>query len=471
MTRKKAPRGRMQFWPVAASAAGLMAAGGAMAETQISTATTTPVATSTASAGTPDNINIVSGGSIKPTTAGPIVTIDSDNTVTNSGTIQTTGVNGSTGVLILGGHTGGLTNNAVISVDETITTTDTDGDGDADGPFVTGSNRYGVRITGPLPFTGNITNASGASINVDGNDSIALSIETRLNGSILSQGAFSTIGDRTFAIKTTDVVTGDVQLLGAISVQGASATGVYLGGDVGGALVIQNALTSTGYRSTTRSTSQTVLNALDADDLLQGGSALVVTGNVGKGLLIEIPPVLSSTNTDVNGNGIPDASEGTGAISTFGRAPAVVIGNASRNIILGNVGTGDDAYGMVVRGTITGAGVYDGIDATGLQIGLAGGGTADLSSGLRVQGSIGASSYKADSTAIHLGSTAVVRQIWNQGSITSSQTGETGATARAILIDAGANAPYLGNAGAITATVLGSSGQAIAIQDLSLIHI
>ena len=467
MTRKKAPRGRMQFWPVAASAAGLMAAGGAMAETQISTATTAPVATSTANAGAADNINIVSGGSIKPTTAGPVVTIDSNNTLTNSGTIQTTAVDGSTGVLILGGHTGGLTNNGTISIDETITTTDKDGDGDADGPFVTGSNRYGVRVTGPLAFTGNITNASGASINVDGNDSIALSIETRLNGSILSQGAFSTIGDRTFAIKTTDVVTGDVSLLGAISVQGASATGVYVGGDVGGALVIQNALTSTGYRSTTRSTTQSVLDALDADDLLQGGSALVVTGNVGKGLLVDIPPTLSSTNPDVDGDGITDTSEGTGAISTFGRAPAVLIGNASRNITLGNVGTGNDAFGMVVRGTITGAGVYDGVDATAVQIGLTGGGSVDLSSGLRIQGSIGASAYKADATAIHLGSGAIVRQIWNQGGISASQTGETGAATHAILIDAGATAPYIGNAGTITATVLGSSGQAIAVQDLS----
>ena len=467
MTRKKAPRGRISHWPLAASAAGLLAAGGAQAETQISTGTTTPVATATANAGAPDNVSVVAGGSIKPTTAGPVVTINSDNTVTNAGSIQTTGVDGSTGVLILGGHTGGLTNNSLISVDETITTTDKDGDGDADGPFVTGSNRFGVRVIGPGAFTGNITNASGASIVADGNDSTALSLETDLIGSILSSGTLSTVGDRSFALKTTGSVSGDVSILGAVSVQGLNATGVQIGGDIGGALVVQNALTSTGYRSTARSSTQSVLDALDADDLLQGGSAVVVGGNVAKGFLIDIPPVLSSTNTDVDGDGITDTAEGSGAISTFGRAPAVVIGTTGRSVTLGDVGTGDDAYGMVVRGSIAGAGVYDGVDATGLLVGVAGGGTADLSGGLRNQGTIAATAYKADATAVHFGSGAVVPTLWNQGSISAGSTSETGSTVRGLLIDSGAKAHDLANAGAITATVFGSSGTAIAVQDIS----
>jgi hypothetical protein len=395
------------------------------------------------------------------------VTLDSDNKVTNAGTIQFTDVNDSVGVPILGGHTGALTNSSLIQVGGTLGTTDSDGDGDVDGPFVSGSGRYAVRVTGPAAFTGDITNAAGGSLVVQGNDSTALSVETNLIGSILSSGSLSTVGDRTFALRTTGSVSGDVSLLGAINVQGKDAVAVYLGGDVGGRLVIQNSVVATGYRTTTRSTDQTVLDKLDADDLLQGGSAVVVAGNVAKGFLIDIPPTLSATNTDVNGNGILDTAEGTGAIIAYGRAPAVVIGAVGRSVTLGNVGTGDDAYGMVLRGTISGLGVYDGVDATGLRVGVAGGGAVDLSGGLRVQGSISAASYKADSTAVHIGAGATVPAIWNQGGISSNATGETGATTRALLIDPGATMTTVANAGTITAVILGSSGQAIAVQDLS----
>jgi hypothetical protein len=469
MTRKKAPRGHAQFWTLAAPALGLsvLAAGGsALAETTISAETTTPVATSTVKAGAPDDISIIAGGTIKPPT-GTAVTLDSDNKVTNAGTIQFTDVNDSVGVLVLGGHTGALTNSLLIQVGGTLGTTDSDGDGDIDGQFVSGSGRYAVRVTGPAAFTGDITNATGASLVVQGNDSAALSVETNLIGSILSSGSLSTVGDRTFALRTTGSVSGDVSLLGGINVQGKDAVAVYLGGDIGGRLVIQNSVVATGYRTTARSSDQTVLDKLDADDLLQGGSAVVVGGNVAKGFLVDIPPTLSADNTDVDGDGILDTAEGTGAIIAYGRAPAVVIGAVGRSVTLGDVGVGDDAYGMVLRGAISGLGLYDGVDATGLQIGVAGGGPVDLSGGLRVQGSITAASFKADATAVHLGAGAKVPTLWNQGAISSTVTGETGATARALLIDAGATLNTLANAGSISVGIAGSSGQAIAVQDLS----
>src|SRR6266540_4091370 len=46
------------------------------AETKISTATTTPVRTSTVAAGQPDSITIDTGGSIKPAAARAAVTLD-----------------------------------------------------------------------------------------------------------------------------------------------------------------------------------------------------------------------------------------------------------------------------------------------------------------------------------------------------------------------------------------------------------
>src|SRR3546814_4183188 len=50
-------------------------------------------------------------------------------------------------------------------------------------------------------------------------------------------------------------------------------------------------------------------------------------------------------------------------------------------------------YGLIVKGTITGQGVYNGVSANGLAIGgLGGDGT--LAKGLLVSGSVGAASYE-----------------------------------------------------------------------------
>jgi hypothetical protein len=135
---------------------------GAYAETSVTTARTTPIATSTATGTAADDIRVTADGSIKPTTAGAIVTLDSNNKVTNLGTLATVGVNDSVGVLILGGKTGSVTNSNVISLTEDYTPTDTDSDGDIDGAFATGSNRYGIRLTGPGAFTGDILNDGAA---------------------------------------------------------------------------------------------------------------------------------------------------------------------------------------------------------------------------------------------------------------------------------------------------------------------
>ena len=53
---------------------------GAYAETVVNTARTTPIATATATAGgTADDVKIDAAGSIKPTTAGAMVTLNSNN--------------------------------------------------------------------------------------------------------------------------------------------------------------------------------------------------------------------------------------------------------------------------------------------------------------------------------------------------------------------------------------------------------
>ena len=77
---------------------------------------------------------------------------------------------------------------------------------------------------------------------------------------------------------------------------------------------------------------------LDSDDLLQGGSAVVVAGNVAAGILLDAKPADPIANdTDEDDDGIADANETTAAITSFGSAPALVIGSATQDITIGAV--------------------------------------------------------------------------------------------------------------------------------------
>jgi hypothetical protein len=271
----------------AVAIAPLLAVTGAQAEIVVSTARTTPIQTSNATGTAADNVRIASGGSIA-VTSGTAMTLDSNNTldIDSGGSItMAKSADGATGVLVNGGNTGSLAMGGVISVTDSLEDADykdTDGDGDIDGPFATGTGRYGVRVVGASPFNGNITIESSGSVTVEGNNSYGLSVETGLNGRLQSLGTVRMLGDGTVGVRTTAPVTGNVDLAGAITATGAGATGVSIEGAVGGALKIHSAVTSTGYRYTTapsaKPTSGTVsdsalyLEDLDADDLLQGRS-------------------------------------------------------------------------------------------------------------------------------------------------------------------------------------------------------
>jgi hypothetical protein len=144
----------------AVAIAPLMIAVGAHAEEVISTARTTPITTSKATAaGTPDAIRLASGGSIA-VTSGAAVTIDSSHGVdldSGSSISMIKAADGATGILAQGGTTGPITIGGSISVTDDIEEyKDTDKDGDPDGPFASGTGRYGLRVTGPAAKTGDI---------------------------------------------------------------------------------------------------------------------------------------------------------------------------------------------------------------------------------------------------------------------------------------------------------------------------
>ncbi len=441
--------GILRFGAPLVSLTALIWAGQAMAQTTVSTDTTAPLVTSTAG-----NVTVAAGASIKPA-SGVAVTIDSNNSLTNNGVIQFQNKDNVTAVLLLGGHTGNVTNSNTLQADETSTATTTDANGILHGPFASGVNRYGLRVTGPGDFTGAISNASAGVITVRGNNSAGISIETGLVGSLSSLGSVTIQGANTFALHTTGAVSGDVTLRGTIAAAGQGAQGVNLGGDIGGALVLGGAVTTTGYRYTARSTDPTFAGKLAADDLLQGGAAVTVAGSVGKGILVDAVTAGSTTST-------------TGAINTFSGAPAMIVGAAGRDVHVGDVGTGTDAYGIEIKGAVLGNGVYDGIASTGLQLGVAGGGAVTTGDGVRVGGTLGATAFAADATALHVNAGASLPVLRNDGAIATAVSADAlGASSRAVLIEAGASVTTLVNAAAITASVSGQKADAAAVVDRS----
>ncbi|WP_312218483.1 autotransporter outer membrane beta-barrel domain-containing protein [Brevundimonas sp.] len=471
----------------AVAIAPLLVASGAQAEQVISNARTTPVSTSTANNGARDDVRLASGGSIA-VTSGAAVTLDSSNDVkldSGSKIDMLKAADGATGILVNGGNTGDVTIGGAINITDSIEEyKDEDKDGDLDGPFADGTNRHGVRVTGSAPLVGDIRIESSGSIKVEGNNSSGLTVEAPLTGDLFSQGQVSVIGNDTYGIHTTGDITGDVTILGSVSAIGENATGVAIDGAVDGAVKIQGAVSTTGYRYTTPPPSKpttgepregaTYLENLDDDDLLQGGPAVRIAGDVTGGVVFDAPPPPlpddateeEKKDTDRDKDGIPDAQETTAAIRSFGGAPAVLVGSADKAVNLGPVGTGDDAYGLINRGSIEAAGVYKEVDATAVQIGGTGQ-SVTLAGGLRNQGTITSSANTGDSTAVLIGAGATAPSIVNSGAIQSVSAGSEANVAAGVLINQGANVASFVNSGSVTAGVNGSKGDAVALRDES----
>lgn len=429
----------------------------ALAETAISTKVTTPLRTSTAANGAPDSIKIAAAGIVAPA-SGTAVTIDSNHNVTNDGLIEFHDVNDATGILANAGTSGTIVNTGKITIDETYAPTDTDKDGDLDGPFAQGSNRHGIRLAPGGSFTGDVTN--GGTISIEGNNSAGIAADSRLVGSLTNNGSIGVVGDNSVGIRTGDV-TGHVKINGSVEARGANAVGVSIGGDVGGMLTVQGAIAASGYRSTTRPAD---VSKLDADDLLQGGPALRIAGNVAGGILFDAPPAdTKADDKDEDKDGIEDAKEGTAAIVSYGAAPAVVIGAADRAVAVGAIAGEANGHGFVIRGSVVADGVYKDVSATALQIGGLGGATS-VAGGVSVAKTVKAVSLGANATGIRIGGAASVPEIRNSGGISAEGSSAAGTFSRAIAIDSGATVASIRNSGAIEAKA-SDKGSAVAITD------
>jgi outer membrane autotransporter protein len=454
---------RLRLVLLAATSPVCLLAGAAQAETVISTATTAPVATATAAGGSADNIRISGDGSIKPT-GGTAVTLNSNNTVSNQGAITIEDASDATGILVIGGTTGEVRNSGSITIDETAEPKDNDGDGDLDGPFANGARRFGIRVVGPDTFHGAIE-MTGGSITIQGVDSAGISVETAMDGALRTNGAIAVVGDRSYGVHTASTVGGDVSVRSTVTVQGQGAIAVATDDNIGGQLVLGNAITATGFRYTTRPSDQAIAN-LDADDLLIGGPAVRVQGDVFGGIIVDAPPANTDPdNPDEDGDGVPDLAETTGVIRSIGSAPAMQIGSESRSVRIGVDGRPAGSYGLDIRGAVQSVGVYDGISTIGVEVG-ARGGAVNVEGGIRVLGEVSATSVKAGATGMRLGAgTTTPRITVENGKLTAASTSTDAVDVRALQIDAGASATQLANSGVISATIAGTKGTATAILD------
>ncbi|MDQ0466606.1 hypothetical protein QO010_004401 [Caulobacter ginsengisoli] len=497
----------------------LMFAGVAHATTDISDTRTTGVQTATIGTGnTPDNINVTANGKFKLTTDVAAITLNSNNTVTNLGDISTKAVNGSIGILVQGGNTGSVSNQNTITMDDDYTPTDTDSDGDLDGVFAQGTDRYGIKIIGPGVFTGNITNALGATLTITGNSSYGIYLDTGLTGVLANNGSIVMTGDKNDAIRITPngVVNGNVKIQGSIAVVGGNSRGVAIEGAVNGGVALQGSVSVTGLRYTTRPTLATDRAKLDADDKLSSGPAVQISANVTGGVILDAPPANLITDVspaptpeeghpnanDEDGDGVLDASEGTGSISMYGRREvadpnhpgqviyvpgvALLIGSTTQAVTLGVVGpdlTGpsDNNYGLVIKGAIGASGIYDNFAATAVQIGedfvvqtnlsLQ---TTTINNGIRITGGVAASTYSANATGLLLNGGASTPTLFIDKGLISANTIEASAPgltpgydATGVLIRAGATLTSLTNDGTITASALGENSGAYGVRDQS----
>ncbi len=454
----------------AVAIAPLLAASGAMAEVVISTVRTTPITTSNATGTGPDDIRISGSGGISLAT-GTAVTVDSDHDFTMEGSTSITmspAADGATAVLVNAGVTSNVTIGSTIAIVDTIETyTDADGDGDIDGAWATGTGRYGVRYAAGAPVTGDLIVSTLGSIGVDGNNSYAISIESGLIGKFQSQGNVRVFGDNSIAIRTLGPITGDVSLLGQVAARGLNSTAVLIGGDVGGRLTLQGEINASGYRYTNLG-STTFEAGLEAEDKLQGGPAVIIAGSIAGGVVVDRPPTdADATNTDEDGDGINDGTEGTAVINSFGGAPAIQVGSTTQNITLGVVGADENAYGFINRGTITGQGIYAGIDAQAVVFGGNPGQAVTIDGGVRNQGTVAALGNGASATTFHFGVGAATPRFLNTGTITAGVASEVAANSTAILIDAGASLTTFTNNGSILAASGGGVATVTGILDLS----
>lgn len=423
----------------------------------ISTNQTTPIVTATANNGAPADVTINSGISVT-VTSGTAATINSNNTITNSGTIVNSGASNVVGVLFDASNTSGgsFINNGQVQITGTG-----------------GSGNIGLLVSGSGSITGTIGGTTTSRFSVSGDNALGVSIAAPFIGNI-TLGGVGVTGLNSTAISVTAPVTGNIQTYGTIGATGQGSTGIAILAPVSGR-VTNGSVIVVGSDATFDSSGKAV-------PAKPGVAGVRIASSVGGGFVndryyvdasgvVQPPPASGSTTT----NTLIISS-----ITSYAGAPVLQVAPADTTpITLGAVGTGDDGYAIVNRGRMIGLGRISGTAQTTVQLGRDGlaPGTVTLVGGLANQASsdISATTLDAAATAIAVGGGAVVPTIANAGNIiaTATQTAASGSTAASaggtatgILVQTGGNLGSVVNSGTINVQASGSNA-AYGIRDVA----
>jgi hypothetical protein len=466
-----------RLW-VAAALAPLSFAAAARAQDMINNGISKPVATATANNGQPEDIVIGAGGSVQTKVSGAAVTLNSNNSVTNNGSITFNNTNNAVGIQggVAGqpGFTGtagvAIDNEGAISLSESATQKINGTNGIAEGIFVNGvevgnfaqgTDRFGIQIVGTTPLIGSLTN--NGSITVVGENSAGIDIGSAGLTGNLNLGTTGTVtitGDNGFGIHSAGVINGNVTISGALTATGAGTTGLALDQGATGNVDIAAAVTVTGFHSVTPPFTVNQINSLQPSQLTAGGPAVTIGGSVGGGISIDAPvAAVAATST------APAVVATTGGSITATGSTALLIGGAGPGTA--TIGAASNGLSLNVGGTITSSGVYQNFNATGIQIGTGAGGVV-MAGGIDVGGAINANTVATTSTAdsgsgsgqtfgIHVLSGAALNgNVTVTGSISASSTSTVNNTVTALGIESGVTgSTILTNSGTIAASITG----------------
>jgi uncharacterized protein YhjY with autotransporter beta-barrel domain len=494
------------IWSTLLCSAAFLAASPALAQVEITDALTTAVDTATAATdGTSSDVTIASGASVTLDTAGPAVTVNSDNDLTNNGSIIISDVDGATAVSLEGGADRNFTHAGTITLSEVFEQANTDDDAFTDTPFASGTGRTGILISGASPFQGNVTITDAATILVEGNESYGIDLSNTplgagLDGDLSMGGRMSVIGDNSAGVRVGSAITGNLTSNGTVEIQGANSGAFDIGADIGGGFTHTGRTSNNAFRFASRATFNPNAVAdrsdLGAEDLGQAASAITVNANIARGINLT---QRTTTTQDTDGNDVTSVLS-ISNISHASSTPAILIDGEGTPIMIGTVSAitdpaadgfdADELFAFINLGTLTSAGLYDDFDATALSIS-----DATLDGGIRNTGTIqvdtfvGAVERPIDGVTlgtglarvIVLGDNAIAERLNNSGIIvaraseaidevyfdTENIPAPRPVVATAIDISATAQMLSLENEGTITAVLIGRNGTATVVNDAS----
>ena len=439
----------------------------------LSTTETSGVSTSVGDGNGPGNITIEGGGSVE-LTGGIPMTVDSDHTLSNLGTISNDAEADAIGVLVdLNAETeidGGVTNSGLISLEGPVS-----GSALENQPV----ENIGILVSGSGTLNGTILNAGGSNIQIGGNASTGIRADGDIIGNVINDGSISMIGIEASAVAIYGDMVGAIINTGGLGSSGRDGVGLYVNGAVTGTITHSGSI-AVG-RGAARDFDGTIIPEVHGD------AGLWISGSISGGIQITGNQV---TEADEAGLAFDDPalSIADADISVIGPGQAIRIrpggpGGVLRDVTVGAVGTGDNAFAVLNQGLISTGSNEEGFDVEAVAIeGLVSSGTVynvALSGGIRNDGGdIRTGTIDATATVIRIGDHASVPELSNSGDIlavtsdssedaNTNTIGDIGGDAFAIVVEQNGALSSVNNTGIIQANAAGSGSSASAIIDRS----